>query len=136
LNLAYLELSVNTQISRRFIESRMRTTAGQAGVSGGDIKRTPVPLPPLAEQNRIIDQQEHFLTFAVSTSKALAASRARGLRLRQSILKWAFEGRLVDQDPNDEPAEVLLERIRVERAAANGKKQPRTRRVNTRTASA
>ncbi|MFN4865027.1 MAG: restriction endonuclease subunit S [Cyanobium sp.] len=117
LNLSYLELSVNTGISRRFVESRIRTTAGQAGVSGGDVKKIPIPLPPLAEQNRIIDEQECVLAFASSTSTALAASRARGMRLRQSILKWAFEGRLVDQDPTDEPAEVLLARIRAERAA-------------------
>ena len=41
----------------------------------------------------------------------------RSRRFRQSILKWAFEGKLVDQDLNDEPASVLLERIRSERAA-------------------
>jgi type I restriction enzyme, S subunit len=127
LNLSYIELSVNTGISRRFIESRIRTTAGQAGVSGGDVKRIPVPLPPLAEQNRIIDEQERILAFASSTSNALTSSRARGMRLRQSILKWAFEGRLVAQDPNDEPAEVLLERIRAERAAqtAHAARSPR-----------
>jgi type I restriction enzyme S subunit len=43
-------------------------------------------------------------------------------RLRQSILKWAFEGRLVDQHPNDEPAEALLARIRAERESATPKK--------------
>jgi type I restriction enzyme S subunit len=45
-------------------------------------------------------------------------STARCARLRQSILKWAFEGKLGDQDPNDEPASVLLERIKAEREAA------------------
>jgi type I restriction enzyme S subunit len=52
---------------------------------------------------------------------------ARAARLRQSILKWAFEGRLVDQDPTDEPASVLLERIRAERASATDKPPRRAR---------
>jgi type I restriction enzyme S subunit len=43
----------------------------------------------------------------------------RCARLRQAVLKWAFEGKLVDQDPTDEPAEKLLARIRAERAAVN-----------------
>jgi type I restriction enzyme, S subunit len=53
-------------------------------------------------------------------------NRRRCSRLRQSILKWAFEGRLVDQDPTDEPASVLLDRIRAERASATDK-SPRAR---------
>ena len=49
----------------------------------------------------------------------------RAARLRQSILEKAFRGELVPQDPNDEPASVLLERIRAERAAAsNGAAKP------------
>ena len=50
------------------------------------------------------------------TELVASATSQRCARLRQSILKWAFEGKLVDQDPNDEPASVLLERIRAERA--------------------
>lgn len=55
---------------------------------------------------------------------AIAASLARSERLRQSILKRAFEGRLVAQDPSDEPAGVLLERIRPQRAKPSGGRQP------------
>ena len=127
----YIELATNTGASRAFIERRTRTTAGQAGISGGDIKKLPVPLPPYSEQRRIADEKDRLLTIAISSLETLTASYLRGSRLRQSILKWAFEGRLVDQDPNDEPAEGLLERIRAERAASQGKKQSLPRRVNS-----
>jgi type I restriction enzyme S subunit len=50
--------------------------------------------------------------------------------MRQSILKWAFEGRLVEQDPTDEPASVLLERIRAARVeAGDGTAHKRPRRA-------
>lgn len=52
----------------------------------------------------------------------------RCARLRQAILRWAFEGRLADQDPNDEPASVLLARIKAERQAAQATSKKTTRR--------
>ena len=66
-----------------------------------------------------MNEIDRLLSVADATERAASAERARGCRrLRQSILKWAFEGKLVDQDPTDEPADELLARIRAERAAA------------------
>ena len=57
-----------------------------------------------------------LLSTVAASEGVFAAAAARCDRLRQSILKWAFEGRLADQDPSDEPASLLLERIRTETA--------------------
>jgi type I restriction enzyme S subunit len=93
-------------------------------------------MPPLAEQVRIVGEIERLIGVHELVEKDILQNMFRIPRLRQAVLSSAFEGRLVDQDPNDEPAEVLLERIRAERAAAKGRKQSRPRRVNTRSASA
>ena len=58
-----------------------------------------------------------LLSVADEVAQSALQNAERSRRFRQSILKWAFEGKLVDQDPNDEAASVLLERIRSERAA-------------------
>ena len=86
-----------------------------------------VALPPLAEQHRIVAEVDHRLSVIHQAESTVKANLTRAERLRQSILKQAYSGKLVPQDPNDEPASVLLERIRAEReeaeaaARANGK---------------
>ena len=85
--------------------------------TGESFERFPIPLPPLAEQARIVAEVERRLSVVQQAEATVEASLARADRLRQSILKQAFSGRLVPQDPNDEPASVLLERIRAEREA-------------------
>jgi len=120
---AFVEKAVSTGESRAFIERRIRTTAGQSGVSGSDIKQLPFPLPPMAEQKRIVVEVERQLSRLDALESVVAANLARSESLRQSILKRAFEGKLVPQDPNDEPASALLERIQAETAATKPKKK-------------
>jgi type I restriction enzyme S subunit len=74
-----------------------------------------LPLPPQAEQLEIVEAIESRLSIADAAKNTIDSALKRAARLRQSILKRAFEGRLVPQDPNDEPASMLLERIRAER---------------------
>ena len=79
------------------------------------LKELPVPLPPLAEQTEVCREVARRLSVAEQTGKQVDSGLRRAARLRQSLLKRAFEGKLVPQDPDDEPASALLGRIKAER---------------------
>ena len=76
------------------------------------IEHLPFPLPPAVEQKRIVAEVDRHLSRADALAVSIAQSKRRAQRLRRAILAAAFQGRLVPQDPNDEPASVLLDRIR------------------------
>lgn len=136
---AFPGLSANVGFSRRYVEQRIRTTAGQAGISGSDVKSLPVPLPPMSEQAAIMEYVEAQLSVIEHLERDLDTRLTSAQALRQSILRHAFKGELVPQDSNDEPASELLKRIAAERAErtrlARAAKQtkPRTRTPPART---
>jgi type I restriction enzyme S subunit len=117
---------------RNQIESVARTTAGIFKINQHDIESIRLPIPSLEEQHRIVEEVERRLSVVDELEATVEKNLARCARLRQAIFKLAFEGRLVPQDPNDEPASVLLDRIRKERetvaaAGPNRKRQKAAR---------
>jgi type I restriction enzyme S subunit len=107
----------------------LRRTKGitYQGVNIETLKSLPIPVPPAAEQARISEAVERRLSVIEAAGVATAQQILRSSRVRQAILKWAFEGKLVEQDQSDEPASVLLERIKAERAGV-GEVRPRARK--------
>ena len=90
----------------------------QPNISQQIVRQTPVALPPMSEQKAIVATLEERLTVVHQTSdRSLRSCVSATSALRQSILKRAFQGCLVPQDPDDEPVSALLDRIRAEREA-------------------
>lgn len=111
--------------TRRRIEQVAATSAGQYNVNTSKLGSIPVPLPPSSEQEEIAKEVERRLSIIKVVEAEVEANLKRASRLRQSILKRAFEGRLVPQDPSDEPASELLARIGVERERVASPKRRR-----------
>ena len=92
---------------------------GQPNVNGQSLSNLIVPLPPLAEQRRIVAKIEELLPkveeYGKAQEKLNKLNEELPERLKKSVLQEAIEGRLVPQDPNDEPASALLAKIREEK---------------------
>ena len=112
----FLEFFVRTE--REGLE-RFAPATAQKNLNLKALSDLAVPLPPLAEQHRIVAEVERRLSVIQQAEATVEANLTRAERLRQSIIKQAFSGKLVPQDPGDEPASALLERIRVEPEASH-----------------
>jgi type I restriction enzyme, S subunit len=121
----------HTPFLREQILGEAASSAGQYNVSLKAATRFVVPLAPAAEQVRILYEVERADSLAEATTATVSAAVGRSNRLRQSILKWAFGGKLADQDPHDEPASVLLDRIKAEQESAKPAKAARSQRGAT-----
>ena len=112
----------NSAYFRKQIEKSVRTTAGIYKINQNHINNFLVPLTPINEQGQIAEEIESRLSICDQLEATIIENLQKAEALRQSILKQAFEGKLVPQDPNDEPAEKLLERIRAERQEKESQK--------------
>ena len=100
------------------IKSKSKATAGQFNLTLEICRDIELLLPSLSDQHQIVAEIESRLSVCDKLEESIAQSLLQAEALRQSILKKAFAGKLVSQDPQDEPAEKLLARIRAERAQA------------------
>ena len=91
------------------------------------MKRAPLNLPSIAEQKEIVRRAQDLLTLADHLEARLTAARKVVDRLTPALLAKAFRGELVPQDPSDEPASVLLDRIRAARQVEAGAGKPARR---------
>ena len=90
---AFLVISASTGEGREFIESMIRTTAGQSGVSGSDIKAIPLSIPTMAEQTRIVAEVDRHLSIIREVEAEVDANLQRAQALRQATLAKAFMSR-------------------------------------------
>jgi type I restriction enzyme S subunit len=125
LDARFVAAYLKSPLAQRYFQRVARGVAVK-GVNIGDLRTMPLPVPPIEEQLRIVTEVEDRLSLIDGISNAIEVTKRRSATLRRSILERAFRGELVPQDPTDEPATALLERIRAERDAAP---PPRRRRV-------
>ncbi len=113
--------------ARRFFRAHARGVAVQ-GINIGDLRRLPVPNPSVEIQRAAVRRVDAARSAIDHIEGEVRVGGVRSRQLRRSILAAAFSGQLVPQDPDAEPASVLLERIRTERNAATPTKRIRKAR--------
>ncbi len=123
---------VKSVLLARYIETRRMSSGGvQPNLNLGLVKSIRFSYPPSPDRQRlIVDHIDRAMSVISDTRTGLAAAGARSARLRRAILAKAFSGQLIPQDPNDEPASVLLEQIRAQRGMPS-KRVDRRRKAST-----
>ena len=134
--LEYLYLAINSEYFHYKV-SHQGGGSAQANLKLEHVLNMLIPMPPINEQHRIVEKTELLLSKIKAYSKAQVEleklNEALPEQLKKSILQEAIEGRLVPQDPNDEPASVLLERIRAEKARLVKEKKIKKSRTTSNT---
>jgi type I restriction enzyme, S subunit len=112
-----LSLYSQTKSAKKYFFRHAKQTTNLASINLTVLSNFPVTIISQNEQHQILLEAESRLSECENLDQTIATALRQAEALRQSILKKAFSGQLVPQDPNDEPASVLLERIQAEKAA-------------------
>lgn len=111
---------------KQWFQSAGKQTTNLASINMGMLRAFPVPVPPVEEQHAIVTQLVSQLERLAQQEAAVETAMQQSAAQRQNLLRAAFAGELVPQDPADEPATLLLERIRAERL-----KRPKSTKTRT-----
>ena len=122
VNTKYIEMFLQSGIGKYLMMSTVKAVA-QPSLSMGSIRQSPIVLPSLLEQYQIVQEIETRLSVCDKVEQSITESLEKAKALRQSILKKAFEGKLLTeqeieqckQQPDYEPASILLEKIKDEK---------------------
>lgn len=120
-----LKILQSTRVRSHFKRFAKGLAGSMPKIDQRTIEQVSVPVPSLAVQHEIVDRIKERAQSMSRVSEELQGARKRAGYLRKALLDAAFTGKLVPQDPADEPAAVLLERIRSERASAPNPKRAR-----------
>ena len=124
----YLNAYWNSPFGNTRVMDQAASTSGLYTLSVTKVCGLPIPLPPISEQAQIVAEAEQRLTVIAAAEKEVDNGLLRVARLRQSILRKAFEGKLVPQDSNDPPvSEELLQRVRLAKEARTTSKKKGTK---------
>jgi type I restriction enzyme S subunit len=122
----FFALWIATDRSQKWL-TRVAKGVAYTGINLEDLRQLPVAVPPLVEQQEIVRRVNALFRVADEVEDHYRKAYKQLDKLPQSILARAFRGELVPQDPDDEPASVLLERIRAEKAET-GKPEKKIKR--------
>lgn len=123
INPKFLFLYIRSPFVQNKIEKMQTGSTNQVELSRTEIQNLSLPLPSLSEQEHIVAKIEEEFKKADILQQKIESALESAKQLKQSILKKAFEGKLVLQDPNDEPASILLEKIKKGKSKNNKTKR-------------
>ena len=129
----YVNLFLNSHVARKYGNSVKTDGVNQSNINGTKLSNYPFPCCSIEEQREVTSILEKTLSLVDETEAGISQELQKADALRQSVLKKAFAGQLVAQDLSDEPASVLLDRIKAvkDQARKNGETTEKTRTMRT-----